>query len=367
MGFRSRRIFRAAALLLLLTFGAGAANLAGAPILDNPAAAQEKGNVPGQSLGNTSDTELWRTMRRGLRGNVSLPDKQTGVMIQSEGENWRAVRNGPLSVYGGWSMLAVIVVLAVFFAIRGRIQIEAGPAGRTVERFNGVERFAHWLTACSFIVLGITGLNMMYGRYVLLPLIGPEAFSTMTLAGKYAHNFISFAFMVGLVMMIVLWIRQNIPDKYDLIWMAKGGGLLTKGVHPSAKKFNAGQKIMFWLVVLAGTSISITGVMLMFPFTFAPFAPTFAVLNLFGLGLPSDLTLMHEMQLIQLWHAVLALLMIVLVIAHIYIGSLGMVGAFDAMGSGQIDINWVREHHDLWLAELEREPPADTGPGRDND
>jgi formate dehydrogenase subunit gamma len=350
MDFWMKRIFAAAAVALLIA-GIGGAGIS--DVLVGPAAAQVKGNVPGRSLGNQSDSEYWRATRRGVQGTVSIPDKKAGVVVQSEGENWRNVRNGPVSVYGGWLMGGTIVLLAVFFVIRGRVRIERGFSGQTVERFNGVERFTHWLTAVSFIVLGLTGLNMMYGRYVIKPLIGPEAFSTLTEAGKYAHNFVSFAFMIGIIMLIVLWIRQNIPNRHDLTWLAKGGGILVKGVDVSAKKFNAGQKIVFWLVVLAGLSISVTGVMLMFPFMLEPFGPTFWVLNIFGTGLPTDLSPIQEMQLTQLWHAVLGLLMVALIIAHIYIGSLGMVGAFDSMGSGQVDINWAREHHDLWVEELD--------------
>lgn len=342
----------AAAVASLLIAGVGGVDLSDALI--GPAAAQEKGNVPGKSLGTSSDSDLWRALRRGYRSDVPYRDKQKGVAIQSEGENWRNVRNGPLSVYGGWMLGGVIAVLALFFVLRGRIRVEKGMSGRTVERFNGVERFAHWLTATSFIVLGLTGLNILYGRYVILPVIGPEAFSTLTLAGKYAHNFVSFAFMIGIVMIAVLWIRQNIPGRHDLAWLAKGGGMFTKGTHVSAKKFNAGQMIIFWLVILGGVTISFSGLMLMFPFTIEPFGPTFALLNIFGFDLPTDLTPMQEMQVTQLWHALGGLLMIALIFAHVYIGTLGMVGAFDAMGSGQVDENWAREHHDLWLAELEQ-------------
>ena len=362
MEFGLKRIL-AAAVASLLIAGVGGVDLSDALI--GPAAAQEKGNVPGRSLGTSSDSDLWRTLRRGYRSDVPYADKQKGVAIQSEGENWRNVRNGPLSVYGGWMLGGVIALLAVFFALRGRIRVERGFSGRTVERFNGVERFAHWLTATSFIVLGLTGLNMLYGRYVILPYIGPEAFSTLTEAGKYAHNFVSFAFMTGIVMMIVLWIRQNIPDRHDLAWLAKGGGILVKGVHVSAKKFNAGQKIIFWLVIFTGISISFSGLMLMFPFIFKPFGPTFAVLNIFGFGLPTELSVMQEMQLNQLWHALLGLLLIALIFAHVYIGTLGMVGAFDGMGSGQVDVNWAREHHDLWAEELgpgaKSADPSETG------
>jgi formate dehydrogenase subunit gamma len=323
-----------------------------------PALAQEAGNVPGNSLGNTSDSEFWREIRRGMQGQVSIPDKNAGVMIQSEGENWRAVRNGPLSTYGAWVIFGVLALLALFFALRGRITIEHGASGRYVVRFNGIERFAHWVTAVSFIVLALSGLNLLYGRYVLLPFAGPEIFATLTLWGKYAHNFVGFAFMVGLALILILWVRHNLPNKYDFIWLAKGGGLLVKGSHPPSRKFNAGQKLIFWLVIIGGGSLSASGLALMFPFQIHLFAPTFEILNLFGTDLPTQLTAMQEMQLSQLWHAVVGLVLIAVVLAHIYIGSIGMEGAFDAMGTGQVDENWAREHHSVWVEEMKKKAVA---------
>ena len=184
-------------------------------------------------------------------------------------------------------------------------------------------------------------------------LIGAEAFATITAWGKYAHNYVGFAFMVALVLVLVIWIKNNIPNRHDLVWLAKGGGMFTKGSHPPAKKFNAGQKILFWLVILGGVSISMSGIALMFPFKFEMFAGTFAVLNIFGLGLPTELTPIQEMQYAQLWHAIVALFLIAVIIAHIYIGTLGMEGAFDAMGTGEVDRNWAKEHHPLWVEEEE--------------
>jgi len=333
-----------AAVVLIGTAGTG----------PQPAFAQEQGRVPGDALGNQSDPDLWRAIRQGDRGTVSIPNRQAGVLIQSEGDNWRAVRNGPLSTYGAWGLLGIIGLSALFFALRGRIRIEGGRSGETLVRFNFVERFAHWLTASCFIVLALTGLNILYGRYLLLPLIGPEAFASLTLAGKYAHSFLAFGFMLGLVLMFVLWIAQNLPNRSDFIWLAKGGGIFMKGVHAPSKKFNAGQKIMFWLVILAGISVSLSGIMLLFPFRLHMFGPTFAVLNrLFGLDLPTALAPLQEMQLAQLWHAVVGLFLMIVIIAHIYIGTIGMEGAFDAMGSGRVDRNWAREHHDRWVQDLE--------------
>ena len=333
--------------------------LTGSAHFDNPAAAQSGGNVPGDSLGNSSDAQLWREIRKGKQGNVSIQDKKAGVMIQSEGESWRSIRNGPLSTYGAWAVLGIIALLALFFTFRGRIRVEAGLSGQTVERFNAAERFSHWLVANSFIVLALTGLNLLYGRYVLLPFLGPEIFSTLTLLGKYAHNYVAFAFILGLVLILFFWIKDNIPNRHDLTWIAKGGGMFSRGSHPPAKRFNAGQKIVFWSVVIGGISISLSGIALLFPFTFEMFSGTFAVLNVFGAGLPTELTPMQEMQYSQVWHAIVAFGMIVLVIAHIYIGTIGMEGAYDAMGTGEVDRNWAREHHRLWLES--KDPPGAPG------
>lgn len=319
-----------------------------------PAYAQQEGRVPGNTLGNTSDSDFWRAIRKGRKGSVSIPDKNAAVLVQSEGESWRSFRNGPLSVWSAWALLGVIAVLALFFALRGRIKVEAGFSGKTIERFNDLERFSHWLAAISFIVLGLTGLNLLYGRYVLKPLIGPEAFAWLTEMGKYAHNYVAFAFMISLIFLLVLWVKDNIPDKLDWQWIKVGGGLFSKGVHPPARKFNAGQKLLFWVVILGGLSISLSGLALLFPFKFALFDWSFAVLNAVGFDLPQPLGAVQEMQLSQLWHAVVGIGLIVLMIAHIYIGSLGMVGAFDAMGTGMVDENWATEHHSLWVDEVKQ-------------
>ncbi len=363
------RAMGAAAVVVAMLWGAGL-GLTGSITFGNPTLAQEQGRVPGRSLGNASDTELWRAVRRGDQFQVSTPGKQAGVLVQSEGDNWRAWRNGPLSLYGAWAMAAIIVVCALFFVVRGRIRIDRGASGRTVERFNGVERFAHWLTAVSFIILAVTGLDILYGRYLFGADPGGSGgefstlhatFATLTYYGKLAHSFVAFAFMAGLVLIFVLWVRDNILDRYDVNWVLKGGGVLVKGVHPPAAKFNFGQKVIFWLVVLGGLSLAVSGIALMFPFEFAFFAKTFALANAVGLDLPTELTGIEEMQLSQMWHSIMALFMVVVIIGHIYIGSLGMEGAFWAMGNGQVDENWAREHHSAWTVETLGEAASEGG------
>jgi formate dehydrogenase subunit gamma len=310
------------------------------------------GSVPGGvQPGGFDNSDMWRAVRKGIQGTVSIPDKNAALLVQSEGDNWRAVRNGPLVRWGGIALGAIIVVLALFYLVRGKIRIDHGFSGKTVTRFGDIERIGHWLLAVSFIILAITGLNITFGKMVLMPVIGKSAFSSISALGKWLHNYVAFAFMAGLVMIFILWIKENFPNRYDLQWMAKAGGIFTKGVHPPAEKFNAGQKILFWLVILGGISISLSGIAMLFPFQFAMFSKTFAFLNIFGFDLPTDLAPIQEMQLSTLWHAIIALALIVVIIAHIYIGTIGMEGAFDAMGSGEVDENWAKEHHSVWARE----------------
>ena len=348
-----RRFVGTLGLALLVAYGA-AAGLTGSPaVAMSQAAAQTAGNVPGGVRGNEGLTEMWRTVRKGITGSVTIPDKQAGTLVQSDGENWRNFRNGPLSQFGGWLLLASVVVLILFRLIRGQIKIEHGPSGKTIERFNAIERATHWVTASSFIVLALTGLNVLYGRYVLKPIIGPDAFAFIAYYGKFVLNYIGFAFIAGIIMMFVLWVRDNIFDKTDLTWITQGGGLFVKGQHPPARKFNFGQKCIFWLVILGGVLLSFSGVTLLFPYEITPWAATFKAINLVGFSLPTSLTPLQETQLSVLGHSLTALVMIAVIIAHIYIGTpLGMEGAIGAVGEGQVDVNWAKEHHSLWVAEM---------------
>jgi formate dehydrogenase subunit gamma len=313
------------------------------------------------TLGGASDPELWRAMRFGL-ADVTSQARNPGatLLVQDSGMEWLQFREGPLRVWGGYFLLAVLGLLALFYLLRGRIRIEAGRSGVTIERFKALERFAHWVLAGSFILLGITGLISLFGRLGLIPLIGKQAYANIALASKLVHNNVSWAFMLALILVFVLWVAHNLPSRHDVNWLLKAGGLFSKHSHPPAKKFNAGQKLIFWSVILLGASISVSGLALLFPFELQMFAPTFAKLNAFGLPglvgmepLPETLTPHAEMQLSQLWHSIVSFVLMGIILAHIYIGSLGMEGAYDAMGSGEVDLNWAKEHHSLWVEEVQ--------------
>ena len=313
------------------------------------------------TLGGVSDPELWRALRYGSANlTVSAGGEVAQVLVQDGGMRWLLLRQGPVATYTAYGLGGIIALLAVFYLIRGRILLDGEANGRTVTRFKAVERFAHWVLAWSFILLGVTGLYSLFGRTVLIPIFGKESFATIAMASKWVHNNVSWAFMISLVMIFILWVMHNIPDRTDLKWLAMGGGIFKKGVHPPAKKFNAGQKLIFWAVIILGASISASGLSLLFPYELPMFAATFAKLN--ALGIPelfgiepfrTALAPQEEMQLSQLWHTVVASGLMIIIIAHIYIGSVGMEGAYDAMATGEVEEQWAREHHVLWLNEVE--------------
>jgi formate dehydrogenase subunit gamma len=208
-------------------------------------------------------------------------------------------------------------------------------------RFTSFERFSHWLTAVSFVLLGLTGLNITFGKTLLLPVLGETAFSGLALFAKYVHNFVSFAFVLGLSSIVVLWFKDNIPRREDIDWFKQGGGFVKSSKHPPAGRFNAGEKGVYWLALAAGAAVSVSGILLLFPF--------------YGTNIAT-------MQIALVVHAIIAVLFIALILGHIYMGTLGMEGAWEAMDTGEVDVNWAKEHHDLWFAEKQAQeglrPPA---------
>ena len=249
--------------------------------------------------------------------------------MQPAGREWREFRNVTLRGIGGIAILGMLAVLIIFYLSRGMVRLESGRSGRTIVRFNSFERFVHWMTATCFVVLAISGLNITFGRSLLLPLIGHETFSEWSQWAKYAHNYLSFPFTIGVVLIFLMWIAGNIPNKVDVNWFKRGGGIVGHD-HPPAYRFNAGQKAIYWIVVIGGGLVAATGYELMFPFY---------------------LSGIEGMQLAQIVHSTVAMLFMAAMLAHIYIGTIGMEGAFEAMGSGTVDVNWAREHHSLWLEE----------------
>jgi formate dehydrogenase subunit gamma len=264
-----------------------------------------------------------------IDGRCTLPDQKACVIEQPAGRDWRHFHEVTLRWIGAISIIGMLALLVGFYLYRGMVRIENGRSGRTLVRFTAFERFVHWMSASCFVVLALTGLNITFGKALLLPLIGPETFATWSQWAKYAHNYVSFPFTIGVFTIFLMWIAWNIPTKLDLEWLKEGGGIVGDK-HPPAERFNAGQKAIYWIVVLGGGAVAATGYILMFPFY---------------------LTDVTGMQWAQVVHGVVSVLFVAAMLGHIYIGTIGMEGAFEAMGTGEVDVNWAKQHHSLWLEE----------------
>jgi formate dehydrogenase subunit gamma len=312
------------ALALFIVMAVPAYAQQGAPV--NPTASAVKEQQLLQELGR-------------IQGRGTIPDVKSYVIEQPMGREWRQFHEVTLRWIGAIALLGMLAILVIFYLLRGMVKIEKGRSGRKIVRFNGFERFVHWMTATCFIILALSGLNITFGKPLLLPLIGPEAFTTWSELAKYAHNYLSFPFTIGVVLIFLMWIGGNIPNRVDVEWVKRGGGIVGHD-HPPAYRFNAGQKMIYWIVVIGGGASAVTGYLLLFPFYVAG---------------------IEGMQIGQVVHAVVAMLFIAAMLGHIYIGTIGMEGAFEAMGEGSVDVNWAREHHRLWLEdELARTGPNES-------
>jgi formate dehydrogenase subunit gamma len=267
--------------------------------------------------------------RRRIEGRVTIPDPNAAVLEQPQGRRYQRFHERMLPWIGGIVIIGMLLALAAFYAWRGRITLDRPLTGVKIKRFVTIERFAHWLTATSFILLALTGLNYVFGKRLLMPLMEPHAFSAWSQWAKYIHNAFPWPFMLGVLLMIGLWLKDNLPDRYDLEWLKQFGGFLSHR-HPPARRFNAGQKLVFWSIVLGGLTLAASGLLMLFPN---------AVAGINGI------------QIAQYIHATVAMMMVAIILAHIYIGTIGMQGAADAMVSGEIDLAWAQEHHGAWLEE----------------
>jgi len=300
--FARIRIIAAAFGLLIMTMGL-ASSPATAQVNPNASAVQE------QQLLNQLKT---------IQGLGTIPDTRSYVLEHPAGRDWQYFHNVTLRWIAAIAILGFLAVIVIFYLVRGSVKLESGFSGRKIVRFNWFERFVHWMTAVCFIILGITGLNITFGA---------DNFTMWSEWAKYAHNFLSFPFTLGVVLIALMWLAGNIPNRTDVEWLKEGGGIVGDK-HPAAERFNAGQKLVYWVVVIGGAVVAVTGYMLMFPF--------------YG-------TTIDTMQRAEMVHGIATVLFIAFMLGHIYIGTVGMQGAYEAMGEGTVDINWAREHHSLWL------------------
>lgn len=283
---------------------------------------------------------FWGAVRESQSGYVSSQGPYTtNTLIQNGGQNWRQYRNGPVSTYGPWILAASLLAIGLFHVVTmGGVKLDAQRSGKTVQRWSVFERYLHWFTATLFIVLAITGLSMLFGRAVLIPVLGSAGFAAWAQLALTLHNYLGPFFVVGVLLEILIWIRHNIPNATDLKWFAQGGGLIGKG-HPSAGRMNGGEKVWFWIICTFGVAVCVTGLVMDFP----------------NFGFSRE-----DMQLANLIHAVAGLVWVAVAFGHIYIGTAGTEGSLEAMTTGRVSVEWAKQHHDQWYEEV-KHTAEDTG------
>jgi formate dehydrogenase subunit gamma len=327
--------------------------VAAAQGVDQPAAPPDASTLAGyaqQTNGERArmqpgnNAPMWREIKQ-QAGFTSLPDPEAGVLIQqqtaypgsgftSAGEAWRQTRNLLLIPVGGWLLILALVGIGAFYLVRGKIRLQHKPTGRKIERFTPFERFMHWMLAFSFIALAVSGIVILFGKFFLLPVLGAALFGWLTYALKTIHNFVGPLFGLALVIVLLTFLRDNLPSKSDLAWLAKGGGLFGGGEAPSAR-FNAGEKIWFWVGVLFLGLVAVASGLVL-----DKLVPNFPYTR-------------GAMQVAEIIHASATILLMAMAFGHIYIGSIGTEGALDGMRTGYVDESWAKQHHALWLDDIQ--------------
>jgi formate dehydrogenase subunit gamma len=342
-----RQLMRAAALALTVALpGVVLAQAASAAAPNGfVAAAEPKADESNAVRGKTqpgNNAPFWRGVRDSgaQAGTTNLPGPEMGTLVQSftqypgsryttAGEAWRQVRNQWILPYGGALLLIAVLAVGLYHWRTGGIGGHEGNTGRLIERFTYFERAAHWAVAISFVILAVSGLVMALGKFVLLPILGATLFGWLSYALKTLHNFAGPVFTVALLVFIVGYLRDNLPRAGDLAWLSRAGGMLGGDLLPSGR-FNAGEKVVFWGgVIVLGLTVVASGL----------------VLNQLVPGLANTRS---QMQIANIVHGVSSFLMMAMFVGHIYMGTLGVKGAYQAMTTGYVDEAWAKEHHGLW-------------------
>lgn len=294
-----------------------------------------------------NNAPMWRQVGSGVAGFSSLPKSEApeaGVLIQpfvqypgsrltNAGEAWRQTRNNWLIPYGGALILISVLALAIMFFTKGPLGHDYPANSRKMERFTPFERAAHWANAFAFVALAVSGLIMAFGKFFLLPVIGSTLFGWLTYVLKNVHNFVGPLFAVSLLIVIGVFVKDNIANAADFNWLKKLGGMLGDKQVPS-HRFNAAEKgVFWWAVTVPGLVVVISGLVL------DRLVP--------GLGI-----LRSDMQIASMVHSVMAFWITSVLVGHIYMGTIGTRGALEGMKTGYVTEGWAKEHHELWYNDV---------------
>ncbi|KAG1658122.1 Formate dehydrogenase, cytochrome b556(fdo) subunit [Nymphon striatum] len=245
---------------------------------------------------NSPGSDLWRNVRQRdaiITGRTQVKGINTGMLIDTKGNEWRKFRREILLPYGGYFLLGSLGIIALLLIFIRKQKIPNGRSGKTVTRMSTMQMVTHWFLVVIVGFMSITGLLLLFGRFVIIPLLGTSAFAPIASASKEGHN------LMGPLV-------ASLSKK-----------------HLEVGYFNAGEKILFWSTIVLCVLLSISGLLLLFPY----YEPT-----------------INRTQLALLIHAIAALALIALIFGHIWM-VYTVEGTLDAMNTGEVDENWAKSHH----------------------
>ncbi|MBD1556859.1 formate dehydrogenase subunit gamma [Vibrio sp. S9_S30] len=301
--------------------------------VSNPIFADESASAEKEMI-QLAGADYWRQVKDGVEGYTTSQGLEQGVLINTTGQRWREIRNKWITPLGGYVILGAAGVLLAFYLWAGQIKLAKERTGNKVLRWTPFERALHWYTASLFLILALSGLMLMYGKYIMMPVVSTSVWGFLISAAKISHNYLGPLFVLGLAGMLIKWMKNNFFNKVDLEWFKQGGGILPNGKHPEADFCNGGEKIWFWMLATAGVTICVTGLIMDFPM----FNQTRDV-----------------MQVVNVIHAIASLGLIAASLGHIYIGTVGTEGALEGMKTGYVDETWAKQHHNLWYKKVEKQ------------
>jgi formate dehydrogenase subunit gamma len=276
--------------------------------------------------------DYWQVVKQGDQGSTQAQGEEAGQLINVAGEEWRHWRNQWVTPAGAIAIGGTLAILVIFYLLVGQKKLDAPRSGQVIERWKRLDRANHWTVAILFIILAVSGLSLLYGKFFLRDLLGDSLWANYIMFCKLAHNYLGPLFVLGLLFMILRWMKHNFFNRTDLLWFLKGGGIIGNA-HPSAGYMNGGEKVWFWLLTIVGLLVCISGLVMDF--------------QNFG-------QVRETMQVANLVHSIGSLLLIAASFGHIYIGTLGTEGALEGMKTGYVDETWAKQHHDLWYEEVKQ-------------
>ncbi len=295
-----------------------------------------QGDAAGQNNVQANEAQVWSQFQAGETGYTASKGEFHNQAINTYDMRVFELREVWLAPALGLALFGMIIIFVLFIKVNGISKLHHGFSGKMVFRWSKFDLFIHWLGAIPCLILILTGLVILAGRFFLQPYVGEGFWASLVYASKHVHDYMAIPFMFGWALMTVLWAKNQLPKMYDVKWFMVVGGYINfgpfKGKHPDAGFANAGEKMWFWAFALFGLVISASGMLLLFPNLFEPSR----TLSLIALVL----------------HSVSAIIICAFSIVHIFMATVMSEGGMECMISGYCDENWATQHHNLWFDEI---------------